>query len=325
MRARKRPVEVDAQQWFKNGDHSDDACRIIENKGEKFLSEGKVVRYFRHPDVSGDEVCSVCKKVFHLHGFIDTLEGSHTVCPGDWIITGVKGERYPCKPDIFDRTYDILDMSALYAPQVDRSGDPYVIFFDTETTGLPKNFRAPAAPDDNWPRMVQLAWVVYNRRGEQVAERSIIIRPDGFTIPPEASKIHGITQERALAEGMPLKEALDWFFADYKTCDHTVNHNADFDIPVLTSELLRIMYPIDPRVITHHCTKKASTDICRIAGPRGFKWPTLQELHFFLFGTHFENAHDALVDVRATARCFWELKRIHGIFQEVEIKSEVKS
>jgi hypothetical protein len=107
-RFRKRPVVIDATQWFVNGDHPDDACEgILPSDGSQpFLSEGKVVRYFRRPDDSGERVCDKCKNTMHLHGWIDTLEGGHIVCPGDWIITGVQGERYPCKPDIFLATYE---------------------------------------------------------------------------------------------------------------------------------------------------------------------------------------------------------------------------
>ena len=65
-----------------------------------------MVRYYRHPNVPGTDFCAYCKSMFHDHGWIDTLEGGHTVCPGDWVITGVKGERYPCKPDIFTATYE---------------------------------------------------------------------------------------------------------------------------------------------------------------------------------------------------------------------------
>lgn len=104
---RKRPIIIQAEQWFKNGDHSEDGSERFaygEFSGELF--EGKVVRYFRRPDLSGDATCPECGKIFHVHGWIDTLEGGHRVCPGDWIITGVKGERYPCKPDIFEATYE---------------------------------------------------------------------------------------------------------------------------------------------------------------------------------------------------------------------------
>lgn len=71
-----------------------------------------MVRYFRHPDVDGESACKHCGVRMHEHGWIDTLEGGHIVCPGDFIITGVKGEMYPCKPDIFAVTYDLV-----HAPQ----------------------------------------------------------------------------------------------------------------------------------------------------------------------------------------------------------------
>ncbi len=104
---RKKPVVIEATQWFKNGDHPEDGNDTFpdgEYKGEKY--EGLVVRYFRRPDVSGDRACEKCGNTMHDHGWVDTLEGGHIVCPGDWIITGVQGERYPCKPDIFAATYE---------------------------------------------------------------------------------------------------------------------------------------------------------------------------------------------------------------------------
>jgi hypothetical protein len=105
---RKRPVLISATQWFKNGDHPEDDCYLVDGpQGKKaFWSEGKVVRYYRHPQVSGDKTCSMCGERMRTHGWIDTLEGGHIVCPGDWIITGVKGEHYPCKPGIFEMTYE---------------------------------------------------------------------------------------------------------------------------------------------------------------------------------------------------------------------------
>lgn len=106
---RKKPVVVEAAQWHKNGDHPLDNTRTITpvpGDGEPYQSEGAIVRYYRHPDVPGDRPCEQCGKPHHVHGWVDTLEQGHRVCPGDWIITGVKGERYPCKPDIFEATYE---------------------------------------------------------------------------------------------------------------------------------------------------------------------------------------------------------------------------
>ena len=104
---RKKPIEVEAHRWWRNGDHPMDATfAITAPNGFDYPSEGKIVRYYRHPSVDGARPCEHCGRVMHDHGWIDTLEGGHIVCPGDWIITGVNGEHYPCKPDIFEKTYE---------------------------------------------------------------------------------------------------------------------------------------------------------------------------------------------------------------------------
>lgn len=107
---RKKPVVIEAVQWFKNGDHPfDDATEMFDypnGQRPSVIREGKIVRYYRHPSIDGQSECKHCGRIMHDHGWIDTLEGGHIVCPGDFIITGVKGERYPCKPDIFEATYE---------------------------------------------------------------------------------------------------------------------------------------------------------------------------------------------------------------------------
>jgi len=113
---RKEPIVIEAAQWFKNGDHPNDDCEIFIDDETKlpFLGEGKIVRYFRHPDISGELICvssMSCGHAMHLHGWIDTPEGGHNVCPGDWIITGIAGENYPCKPVIFAKTYKEVELT----------------------------------------------------------------------------------------------------------------------------------------------------------------------------------------------------------------------
>jgi hypothetical protein len=119
MKFRKKPVAIEATQWRKNGDHPQDYAKDVEGlEGSEMRIftgaecrekgwEGQIVRYYRSPAIDGRGTCRHCGQIMHNHGWIDTLEGGHIVCPGDWIITGVKGERYPCKPDIFVATYEV--------------------------------------------------------------------------------------------------------------------------------------------------------------------------------------------------------------------------
>ena len=118
MKYRKRPIVIEASQWWQNGDHPLDyskrydefeycCLRQLPPDERKAAGwEGDVVRYFRNPDKTDERQCEKCGQIMRLHGWIDTLEGGHIVCPGDWIITGVAGEFYPCKSDIFEATYE---------------------------------------------------------------------------------------------------------------------------------------------------------------------------------------------------------------------------
>lgn len=102
---RKKPVVIEAVQWFKNGDHPKDDSEWFDAR----KTEGKLIRYYRNPADDAQRLCENCDATMHRHGWIDTREGGHIVCPADWIITGVKGEHFPCKPDIFEETYESVE------------------------------------------------------------------------------------------------------------------------------------------------------------------------------------------------------------------------
>jgi DNA polymerase III subunit epsilon len=186
------------------------------------------------------------------------------------------------------------------------------IVFDTETTGLPKDWKAPVSQVDNWPRLVQLGWMLFNADKELVSEANLIVQPNGFTIPLQASKIHGITQERALSEGQPVGVVLAQFRAALDAAQVVVAHNLDYDEKVMGAEFIRASLPDLLAGKQKLCTKTAATNYCQLPGKYGYKWPTLDELHRKLFGGGFEDAHNALGDVRATARCYFELK-VRGV------------
>ncbi len=189
------------------------------------------------------------------------------------------------------------------------------LIFDTETTGLPQNWKSPLTDFSNWPRCVQLAWQIHDIEGKLLKVKNFIIKPDGYDIPYNAQKIHGISTEYANNHGMPLIEVLTDFVKDVKTSKFIIGHNVHFDKQIVGCELLRSSmsnlladYPsID--------TKDDSTIYCSIPGGRAgnFKWPTLTELHNKLFGENIDQAHNASADVEATARCFLELIRLEVI------------
>ncbi len=162
---------------------------------------------------------------------------------------------------------------------------------------------------DNWPRLVQLAWQLHDEKGRLLSNKNYIIRPEGFTIPYNSEKVHGISTKRALEEGHPLQEILQIFREDVAQTKYLVGHNIGFDIHVVGSEFLRtaLVMPFDGK--SELDTKDISTNFCALPGGKGgkFKWPTLTELHQKLFGVGFEDAHDAAYDVDATARCFFGL------------------
>jgi len=187
------------------------------------------------------------------------------------------------------------------------------LFFDTETTGLPKSWKAPVTDVENWPRLVQIAWLVFDADGQQIASESHIIRPEGFTIPIDAARIHGITTERAGEDGVSIVGVLQKFQDAVRQAEVLVAHNMQFDEKIVGAELLRMNAVNSLEGKEKICTMLASVTLCNIEGPYGLKWPKLSELHEELFGVGFDEAHNASVDISATAKCFWEMKKLRII------------
>jgi len=184
------------------------------------------------------------------------------------------------------------------------------LIFDTETNGLPSNYRLPAEYTNNWPQIVQLSWGIYYDNGDLKESHDYIIKPNGFTITEESIKIHKITNELAHKVGHNIKDALYKFKESLKTVQTIVAHNFDFDINVLGAEYIRngikLYYKNIKREI---CTMKSTTQYCAIPSPNyptSYKWPKLQELHKKLFNKEFENSHNSKYDVEACAKCLFE-------------------
>ncbi|GAK97823.1 DNA polymerase III alpha subunit [Nonlabens tegetincola] len=186
------------------------------------------------------------------------------------------------------------------------------LIFDTETTGLPKRWDAPITDTDNWPRVVQIAWQLHDEMGNLIEHEDYLIKPDGFDIPYDSERVHGISTQLAQEQGIALEEMLEKFNIALSKTKFVVGQNLNFDLMVTGSEFVRaqIANQLQEIPVLDTCTEHTA-QLCQIPGGRGgkFKLPTLTELHEFLFGEPFSEAHNATADVEATTRCFLELVR----------------
>ena len=113
------------------------------------------------------------------------------------------------------------------------------LIFDTETTGLPQNFNAPITDSNNWPRMVQIAWQLHDDEGKLIENQDYIIKPEGYDIPFNATRIHGISTKMAKEEGKDLAWVLEEFKKALEKTKVGVGHNIDFDYKIVGAEFFR--------------------------------------------------------------------------------------
>lgn len=196
-----------------------------------------------------------------------------------------------------------------------------ILFYDTETTGLPL-FKEPSE-DPRQPHIVQLGAILADEQTrEELAQLDLIIKPDGWEISDEAAAVHGISMERALAEGVAEKDAVDQFIAMWDRCRDAngdrIGHNEPFDARILRIALMRFAggSMADAwKAGAARCTAVASTPILNLpptakmvkAGFRKPKTPNLGEAFEFFTGKPLEGAHSAIVDVRACMAVHWAI------------------
>lgn len=198
-----------------------------------------------------------------------------------------------------------------------------VLIFDTETNGKPVKYGLPPSYVDNWPRVAQLAWALYDLATWQpIKYGTTLIKPNGWTIPTEQFFIdNGMSTERNEREGIPMEMALVDFVAAIESSDVIVAHNLNsFDYPVIVAEMIRYNAKVGgpKRNRQKVCTMESTVDFCKISfgkdsrpwKQKSYKWPKLEELYFKLFKGKFDGAHDAMADVNACARCFFELVKL---------------
>lgn len=180
-----------------------------------------------------------------------------------------------------------------------------ILVFDTKTTGK-ADFRASFTAEHQ-PHLVQLGAQLLDNDYKVRGELNLLIKPAGWQISPEASAVHGITDEIANNYGVDLSDALQAFALFAIRSKVLVAHNFDFDSLILSAEWFRQNGDGDQWLDgdqVRFCTMQRMTPICNLPGPYGPKWPKLQEAYQYCFKEELQGAHDAMADVRACARLY---------------------
>jgi TPR repeat protein len=178
-----------------------------------------------------------------------------------------------------------------------------LLFADTETVGIPLDTSASYRNVDNWPRIKQIAWIVYGKDGVVGVQRNFAITDDVDSASSNSSEYVPKTIK-------PIHVILHDFLYDLQSCDVIVGHNIQYDVTVILCEMYRLGLDTERlENLQQFCTMKYGVNVCGFDTKYGDRYPSLQELYTKIFHQPFENAHDAYCDIKATADCFWELVR----------------
>jgi DNA polymerase-3 subunit epsilon len=190
----------------------------------------------------------------------------------------------------------------------------YILVIDTETSGLPKKWDKPYDDIDNWPYAVQVSWLVYTTEGELVKEQNYYTSDNDFIITDNAFKIHGLDKAFLSEHGILRSIVLQQLSADIQQYNPLiVGHCIELDFHVLGAAYHRANKENPLTQLHVFCTMLSTKQLVRNPSKQFLK---LGELYEELFQKPLLNQHNALVDARATANCFFELLNKHIITEE---------
>jgi DNA polymerase-3 subunit epsilon len=181
----------------------------------------------------------------------------------------------------------------------------YLLFIDTETSGLPKKWDQPYCNNDNWPYAVQISWIVYTSDMVEVKRQDHYIKDNDFQIAPSAFEIHGITPEYLLQYGEWRKDVMTMLANDLTQYEPLViGHFIELDLNIAGVEFYRTGMPNPLAHLNSFCTMLATTQM--VQNPQ-VKYLRLNQLYELLFNKPLNRQHNALADAEATAECFFEM------------------
>lgn len=287
-------------------EHNEDSIAWLNEVHDNESLNSLAIRYVLAKDVGFDK-----QKAFHL------LEQSNTQSSFFNLASLYACGFFPCDYYSFQSILNRLDKKLFsnFMDEIEKNAKNNItpsnlyLFFDTETTGIPRDYNAPSSRIDNWPRLVQLSWLLVSESGKTYSTGDYIIKPNGFFIPYESTQLHGISNAIANEKGVEISIAINKFLEDASKSVLLIGHNISFDKKIVGAELIRLGKSDTIANKESFCTMKSTVDYCQIPDKNGFgyKFPKLQELYQKLFGKSLNNAHNSLDDVKATKDCFFEL------------------
>ena len=194
-----------------------------------------------------------------------------------------------------------------------------ILVFDTETTGLPSERNASIRDVTKWPHIIQLSYILYDvdMKKTLCCVDDIIKLDDNVEISEKSIELHNITRSISNRKGILISEAINNFNMVLETADVVVAHNLSFDKKMIMVECVRLntkqyFTNTSGRGVKEYCSMKNSVELCKIErvnskGEKYYKYPTLSELHNYLFGYYPENVHDSMADVLICLRCYYKM------------------
>jgi len=193
------------------------------------------------------------------------------------------------------------------------------LIFDSSANGKPKSYKLPHDDTFNWPRLLQLSWIILNEELKPDEDYNCVIKPEGFKPAPKAMKSHHIDQEHFDKTEDTLTDVLTKFKESVDKCDYVFAHNLAYNEGVVGAEYYR-QSKVSPLIgADSYCLMHESTYFCKLKGKRGYKWPSLQELHTSCFKQGFTPSGHARADVIAATRAFIYLKRARA-FEDIFVE-----
>jgi DNA polymerase-3 subunit epsilon len=195
----------------------------------------------------------------------------------------------------------------------------YLLFIDTETSGLPKDWTQPYSNDANWPHAVQVSWIVYTREGIELKREDHYIRDSDFEIDKEAYKIHGITRDFLNDNGEWRKDVMNLLYQDLEEYQPmVVGHYVELDYNITGVDFYRLGISNPMTNLPMYCTMLGTKQYIR---DTQVEYLRLGQLYSFLFNKPLLNQHNAMVDAEATAQCFFEMLR-NGAIDDTRIEKQ---